>query len=97
MANERGSGHNMADKVLVQTEDGIAVVTINRPEVRNAVDTETWSLLTERFAELNDNSGVKVIIITGAGEKAFAAGADLNSLKMRSALETMKAANSRAV
>lgn len=87
----------MSDKVLVKIEDNIAIVTINRPEVRNAVDKETWGLIREAFELLDKNDEVKVIIITGAGDKAFIAGADLNSLKVRTVLETMESENSSIV
>ncbi|MGN0734739.1 MAG: enoyl-CoA hydratase/isomerase family protein [Anaerovoracaceae bacterium] len=87
----------MSDKVLVSIENGIAVVTINRPEVRNAVDKETWGLLRETFENLDSNRDVRVIIVTGAGEKAFVAGADLNSLKVRSVLETLDSENNAVV
>ena len=59
----------MSDKVLVSIENGIAVVTINRPEVRNAVDKETWGLLRKTFENLDSNRDVRAIIVTGAGEK----------------------------
>jgi len=84
----------MPDKVLVQIRDGIGIVTVNRPEVRNALDKETWGLLKDSFKKLDEDSSVKVILITGAGEKAFIAGADLNYLKTRSVLETMDSENS---
>ena len=78
----------MDEKILVRIEGKIAVVTINRPEVRNALDKEAWALLGDAFASLDKNPEVRVIILTGAGEKAFVAGADLNSLKVRTVLET---------
>lgn len=87
----------MSDKVLVSIENEIAVVTINRPEVRNAVDKETWGLLRDTFENLDSNRDVKVIIVTGAGDKAFVAGADLNSLKVRSVLETLDSENNAVV
>lgn len=87
----------MSDKVLVSIENGIAVVTINRPEVRNAVDKETWGLLRKTFENLDSNRAVRAIIVTGAGEKAFVAGADLNSLKVRSVLETLDSENNAVV
>ena len=85
----------MPDKVLSHIENEIAVVTVNRPEVRNAMDTETWGLLKAKLEELEENPHVKVIIITGAGDKAFIAGADLNSLQKRTVLETVNAGNSK--
>lgn len=87
----------MSDKVLIKIEDNIAIVTINRPEVRNAIDKETWGLIREAFESLDKNDDVRVIIITGAGNKAFIAGADLNSLKVRTVLETMESENSSIV
>jgi enoyl-CoA hydratase len=87
----------MSEKVLVKIEDNIAIVTINRPEVLNAVDKETWGLIKKAFESLDKNNEVKVIIITGAGNKAFIAGADLNSLKVRTVLETMESENSSIV
>lgn len=87
----------MSDKVLVNIEDNIAIVTINRPEVLNAVDKETWKLIRENFEALDKNNEVRVIIITGAGNKAFVAGADLNSLKVRTVLETIDSENSAVV
>lgn len=87
----------MSDKVLVSIENGIAVVTINRPEVRNAVDKETWGLLRKTLENLDSNRDVRAIIVTGAGEKAFVAGADLNSLKVRSVLETLDSENNAVV
>lgn len=87
----------MSDKLLVKIEDNIALVTINRPEVRNALDKETWGLLRETFTSLDNDPEVRVIILTGAGEKAFVAGADLNSLKVRTVLETMDSENNAIV
>jgi len=75
-------------KVLIESKGSVALITINRPEVRNALDTETWRLLQQAFLELEADSSVKVIMVTGSGDKAFVAGADLNSLKTRSAVAT---------
>ncbi len=84
----------MADKVLVKIENEIGIITVNRPEVRNACDKETWGLLKDAFETLDQTPEVKVILITGAGDKAFIAGADLNYLKTRSVLETLDSQNS---
>lgn len=75
-------------KVLVESKGPVAILTINRPEVRNALDTETWRLLQKAFLELDADPAISVIMVTGAGDKAFVAGADLNSLKVRSAAAT---------
>ena len=75
-------------KVLIETRGPVALITINRPEVRNALDTETWRLLLQAFLDLEADAGINGILVTGAGDKAFVAGADLNSLKARSSAAT---------
>jgi enoyl-CoA hydratase len=66
----------------------VGLITINRPEVRNALNNEAWCQLDAAFRSLDNDPAVRVIIVTGAGDKAFVAGADLNMLKTRSAVET---------
>lgn len=75
--------------IIVERKERVGVITINRPEVRNALDTNTWKKLLAAFLELEADSSVAVIVVTGAGEKAFVAGADLNSLKARSVVDTL--------
>lgn len=58
-------------------EDGVAVVTIDRQEALNALDLATLTELRDRLRELAEDVGVHVVVLTGAGEKAFAAGADI--------------------
>lgn len=65
------------ENILTEKQDGIAVVTINRPAKLNALNRATILELHEAFKALNDDSAVKVIIVTGSGEKAFVAGADI--------------------
>jgi len=60
-------------------EDGVAIITINRPERRNALDAEHYDLLSKAWARVRDDNEVRVGIITGAGDKAFCAGADIKS------------------
>lgn len=79
----------MENTILVERRDKVGIITINRPEVRNALDKDTWRLLHGAFAELDNAPEIRVIVVTGAGEKAFVAGADLNSLKVRSSVETL--------
>lgn len=59
--------------------DGIAVVTINRPDRRNALDAEHYEGLSQAWIRVRDDPEVRVAIITGAGDKAFCAGADIKS------------------
>jgi enoyl-CoA hydratase/carnithine racemase len=63
--------------LLFEVRDHIAYLTINRPEAMNALDPETYRELSEAWVEVRDNPDIWVAIITGAGDKAFCAGADL--------------------
>ncbi|MFT4705529.1 MAG: methylglutaconyl-CoA hydratase, partial [Bradymonadia bacterium] len=63
--------------VLIEREDGIVTLTLNRPQARNAVSRAMAEGLVAAFDELEHDLDVRVIIVTGAGEKAFCAGADL--------------------
>jgi len=74
--------------LLLDVKDNIAVVTLNRPDKLNALNAQTINDLNSVFDELKDNEEVYVIVLTGSGEKAFVAGADikeLNKLDMISA------------
>lgn len=65
--------------VEVDRQGAVATVTIARPEARNALDAATLEGLSDAFARLDDDPAVRVLVLTGAGEKAFCAGADLRS------------------
>lgn len=65
------------ENILTEKQDGIAVVTINRPTKLNALNRATILELHEAFKALNEDNTVRVIIVTGSGEKAFVAGADI--------------------
>ena len=60
-------------------DDGVAVITINRPERRNALDAEHYEMLSAAWQRVRDDDAVRVAVITGAGDKAFCAGADIKS------------------
>src|ERR671911_364525 len=66
-------------KVLYEKRDRIAYVTINRPEARNAIDPDVHRVMIETWADFRDDDGVDVAILTGAGDDAFCAGADLRT------------------
>jgi enoyl-CoA hydratase len=67
--------------LLLAKEAGIAIVTVNRPAVLNALNTETYRELYEMFTEIENDPEIRVVILTGAGEKAFAAGVDIRDMK----------------
>ncbi|QJW45245.1 short-chain-enoyl-CoA hydratase [bacterium BFN5] len=71
----------------IEKEDGIGIVTISRPKALNALNTDTMHELDRIFDELAKDSSVKVVILTGAGEKSFVAGADISEMHSMSAIE----------
>jgi enoyl-CoA hydratase len=76
--------------LLLDVKDNIAVVTLNRPDKLNALNAQTIDDLNSVFDELKENEEVYIVVLTGIGEKAFVAGADikeLNKLDMISAKE----------
>lgn len=73
--------------LLVDVSDRIATVTVNRPEKLNPLNRATVQALNDCFADLAANHDIGAIIVTGAGEKAFVAGADLNQVDGLTALE----------
>jgi enoyl-CoA hydratase/carnithine racemase len=75
------------DNVLYEKRDGIAYVTINRPKVLNALNTPTWKDLRTAFEDARDDVAVRGVIVTGAGNKAFIAGADISELAHVAAFE----------
>jgi enoyl-CoA hydratase/carnithine racemase len=75
------------DNVLYEKRDGIAYVTINRPKVLNALNTPTWKDMRTAFEDARDDASVRGVILTGAGNKAFVAGADISELAHVAAFE----------
>jgi len=68
-----------AEKVLMEIEDGTAIITLNRPQSMNAMDADVWLGLEERAKSIGSDPGIKVAIITGAGDRAFSAGLDVKA------------------
>ncbi len=66
---------------LIAREGSVATLTINRPEVRNAVSLAMWQDLPNRMKALDEDPDVRVVVIRGAGEKAFASGADIGEFE----------------
>jgi len=73
--------------VLYEKKNGIAYVTVNRPKVLNALNTLTWKDLRTAFEDARDDASVRGAILTGAGNKAFIAGADISELAHVAAFE----------
>ena len=79
------------ENLLVEKGNQIGFIKINRPQVRNALNNETVTEILSAFEELENDKEIGVIVFTGVGEKAFAAGADINQLTKRKAMEAFKA------
>lgn len=73
--------------LLEKSADGLVLITLNRPEVRNALDPKTWGEIRAAFASIKQDAQVRVVILTGAGGKAFAGGADIKSLNQRQLMD----------
>jgi enoyl-CoA hydratase len=68
------------ENLLYEKRDGIAFITFNRPKVLNALNRKTMEELHQVLIDARDDAAVRVLILTGSGEKAFVAGADINEL-----------------
>ena len=68
-------------KILQSIADGVGVITFNNPEKRNAMSLEMWEGLGNALTELRDNGDVRVVIMVGAGDKAFVSGADISQFE----------------
>ena len=75
------------ENVLYEKKGAIAYVTLNRPKVLNALNQRTWQDLRAAFEEARDDADVHGVILTGAGDKAFVAGADIGELAQVTAVE----------
>jgi enoyl-CoA hydratase len=75
------------DNLLVDVRDALAVVTINRPDKLNALNDRTMDELDRAFAALGADDAVRGVILTGSGEKAFVAGADIGELATQSPIQ----------
>jgi enoyl-CoA hydratase/carnithine racemase len=80
--------------VLYEKRDAIAYVTVNRPKVLNALNTLTWKDLRTAFEHARDDDAVRGVILTGAGDKAFVAGADISELAHASAIDAERSSSS---
>jgi enoyl-CoA hydratase len=81
----------------VERDGAVAIVTINRPEKRNALSAQVRAELIAALDELRDDDSVRVLVITGAGDKAFVAGADIGEFAQRTPLEQRASMTGRRV
>jgi enoyl-CoA hydratase len=75
------------DNLLYEKKDRIGTITINRPKVLNALNRRTVEELGECLRQAGEDSDLRVLILTGAGEKSFVSGADINELAQRTAVD----------
>jgi enoyl-CoA hydratase len=68
-------------KILKTISDGVGVITFNNPEKRNAMSLDMWEGLGQALIELRDDANVRVVILVGAGDKAFVSGADISQFE----------------
>jgi enoyl-CoA hydratase len=68
-------------KILQSSADGVGIITFNNPEKRNAMSLDMWEGLGHSLIELRDNPDIRVVILTGAGDKAFVSGADISQFE----------------
>lgn len=86
----------MFENILLERRGRVALVTINRPDKLNALNIKTREELANALDELRADAEIRVVVLTGAGEKAFVAGADINEFAGRTAVQqraVMKARN----
>jgi len=75
------------ENILLEKKNSIAYVTVNRPKVLNALNMATMDELRAAFHDIKNDAGIRVVIFTGSGEKAFIAGADVSELAHVTALQ----------
>jgi enoyl-CoA hydratase/carnithine racemase len=68
-------------KILFSRSDGIGLITFNNPEKRNAMSLEMWQGLVNALVDMRDDPGVRVVIMAGAGDRAFVSGADVSQFE----------------
>ncbi len=81
------------ENILFEKKNSIAYVTVNRPKVLNALNMATMEELRGAFHDIKNDDGIRVVILTGSGEKAFVAGADISELAVQDAVTGKKYAH----
>jgi enoyl-CoA hydratase len=77
------------ENILMHSEGGIGVITINRPEVRNALDSKTVQEIEYALDHFERDEEVRIIVFTGEGEESFVAGADIRQLRLKQPLDAL--------
>ena len=80
----------MSKTVLLEVKNGIGYITINRPEALNALSSQVLADLNEVLDQVEKSEEIRVIIVTGAGEKAFVAGADIKEMDLMSPIQAFE-------
>lgn len=89
--------HAAVETLLLEIKTGVAIITINRPDKRNALNSQVREELIGTLAALKQRNEVRVVVITGAGDKAFIAGADINEFAQRTPMEQRTTMSERTV
>lgn len=89
MTTDTSAQERSEDLALLSVEDGIGTLTVNRPDAHNAMNRAVQDAVRRVLDEIEDRDDIHVLIVTGAGEKSFVAGADINELAVRTPLEGM--------
>lgn len=76
--------------ILLDVTDGLASLTINRPNALNAINSTVLTELDRALDDINNNEAIHVVILTGAGDKAFVAGADIKEMADSTPLEAQR-------
>ena len=69
------------DKILAHTENGVGWITFNQPDRRNAVSLAMWNAIPEIISDFSKRDDVRVVVLKGAGDKAFLSGADISEFE----------------
>ncbi|MBD0357837.1 MAG: enoyl-CoA hydratase-related protein [Actinomycetota bacterium] len=77
------------ETIVASVEEGVGRITINRPDSRNSLNTQVLGDIRQALAEFRHDESVNVVVFTGAGDRAFAAGADINELRERTMLDAL--------
>ena len=78
------------NNIKIEKKEGIAIIKINRPQVLNALNKDTITELSMAVEELDTDKNIKVVILTGEGDKAFIAGADIKYMANMTPLDAKK-------